>query len=467
MQLFAGAYPGVQATAFNGQEGTAFRDVLIDLLQADDDDGDITNGTPNGMAIVNGFAMHGITLISNAELLHQAIMEHAPEEEITLQAVVHLTFPFNTYLSGVRAFYRVNNSSEWESMLMTGTGGSNYSAVMPPQAPGTVVAYYMALEDINGQTSSVLPRGAAMQDPNIPNFIIVGAMVTATENGDDLHQLGPWQAGLPTDNATTGHWVWTVPIGSYSDVETLTGLVQPDHQHTPGGEFCWVTGNAASPTSPLGENDVDGGTTTLMSAPIDLAAYEEPIFTYWRWYVNNPPSGANPNADWWQVYISNDGGSNWVPVEDTKTSDRSWRRMAFRVRDHVEPTANMRIKFHASDSIRPGQNLDGGSLVEAAIDDIQLWDLEGSGIGIRENVALINALYPDPATDVLNVLMGVNEVKGLRFEIVDITGRVAMRPALTPAKQHTLDVSPLAGGQYVLRAIWENGHSERRFSVIR
>jgi len=55
MPLFVETYAGLQAEAFNGNEGEAYTDVLIDLLQADDDDGDLSNGTPHGDAIIDGF----------------------------------------------------------------------------------------------------------------------------------------------------------------------------------------------------------------------------------------------------------------------------------------------------------------------------------------------------------------------------------------------------------------------------
>jgi len=59
MPLFVEAYAGLQAATFDGNEGEAYTDVLIDLLQADDNDGDLSNGTPNGNAIVEGFYIHG------------------------------------------------------------------------------------------------------------------------------------------------------------------------------------------------------------------------------------------------------------------------------------------------------------------------------------------------------------------------------------------------------------------------
>ena len=74
LALFVDAYPGLQATVSNGMEGQAFTDVLLDVLQADDDDDDLLNGTPNAQAIIEGFAAHGITLFSYVNI------EHEPQE---------------------------------------------------------------------------------------------------------------------------------------------------------------------------------------------------------------------------------------------------------------------------------------------------------------------------------------------------------------------------------------------------
>ncbi|MBK8338896.1 MAG: hypothetical protein IPK99_02275 [Flavobacteriales bacterium] len=68
--------------------------MLLDALQADDTDGDLTNGTPNAAAIVEAFAIHGITLLTNAELLHDNL-ESAPHAEVIdlgAQLVLDLDF---------------------------------------------------------------------------------------------------------------------------------------------------------------------------------------------------------------------------------------------------------------------------------------------------------------------------------------------------------------------------------------
>lgn len=467
LDLFADAYPGLQATVPNGQEGQAYRDVLLDVLLADDDDGDLTNGTPNALAIVEGFAFHGITLVSNTNLVHEPLPASAADETIVLEAQVNITFPDNLYFGDTRLRYRLNSGSQWTEVVMDHLGGTDYSVAIPAQPAGTVVAYYVGITDSFGQLSAVQPIGAAQPDPNLPHYILVGCELIAMEDMDDVNQLGNWVGGLPGDNATTGIWELTVPMPSFSTVDE--SIIQPGLPYTPGGELCFVTGNASTPNAGPGENDVDGGKTTLFSDPIDMSDMVEPVLTYHRWYTNNPPGGANPNADWWQVYISNNG-QDWVPVEDTRVSDRSWRRHAFRVADHVEPNSTVMLRFVASDSIRPGTNLDGGSLVEAAVDDIQLWDLAPvAGIDERPTNVIVG-LYPQPADDVVNILLDGPQAAAVQIEVVDLAGRTVVQRRSPQGGQGSplrLDVSQLKPGSYILRLRWEGGGADRPLSVMR
>lgn len=469
LQLFAGAYPGFQAAIADGQEGKAYTDVLIDVLQYDDNDGDLTNGTPNGLAIVDAFALHGITLISNASLAHTPLSFANSGNQITINATLSLNFPYTDYLQAVNCYFKVNNGSYFTAPMTA--SGNNYSVDIPAQPVGTVIAYYLGAEDINGLLTAVKPVGADQPDPNIPYFILVGYQLKKTDDvGDFLTEFGNWQTGLSSDNNTTGTWEANIPVGSFSTVGDTSTAVQPYYQHTPAGELCFITGNASSTTDALGTNDVDGGRTTLQSSNIDMTGYTNPTITYYRWYINNPPSGANPNADWWQVAVSNDGGTNWTYVENSKTSDRSWRRYAFRVSDYITPTATMKIRFVASDSTHLGQNLDGGSLVEAAVDDIQLWDNVNAN-SVDEQMADNMQFYlmPNPSTGLVNIMFEVPEETDVKLTVVDLTGKQVMdlnmknlSPGLTNRR---IDLSMLESGIYQVNMIF-NGQLFSRKLVL-
>ena len=469
LELFSAAFPGLQADVANGNEGQAFRDVLLDVLQADDDDGDITNGTVHGEAIVEAFGIHGITLISDATVFHDDLRTADAWTPISIEADVLITFPSTEYLDRASLYYRVNGQSDWTSVPMTTSGGSFYSVELDGQPNGTSIAYFLALEDIFGQPSSVTPIGANRVDPGLPYYILVGYDLIATENLDDQSELGPWQEGQPGDNATSGNWESGAPIASYSDINDPSTICQTGEQYTAGGELCWYTGNASGTSSGIGDNDVDGGRTTLLGPTINLAAYQNPAVSYWRWYTNNPPSGANPKADWWQVYASGDNGANWVPVENTKSGERNWRRKLFRVQDVLGDVGSIRLKFIASDSLRPGANLNGGSLIEAALDDVELWDERSGNIVSEGSEEPLLSIWPVPANGLLNIQVNSSSSGTVRLEVLDMTGRSILQPApLTAgADVQRLDVSRLADGQYILRMHWANGSADERFSIMR
>ncbi|MEO8069467.1 MAG: T9SS type A sorting domain-containing protein [Flavobacteriales bacterium] len=463
LTLWADAFGGLQATAPSGQEGTAFRDVLLDVLEADDTDNDILNGTPNGTAIIEAFAEHGITLLSNVELDHTPVLTSTADDDITITAELTILSADQQYLGDVVLNYKLNGAAAWTEVLMTNTGGNNYEAQIPGQPIGTVIAYFLAAEDVFGFLSGVQPIGAAQADPNLPYYIMVGFDLKKTEDADNTSELGDWALGLPTDNNTTGTWTIDDPNPSLSTVDNSE--IQPDDQHTPGGDFCFLTGNAAVGEGP-GINDVDEGRTTLISDPMDLTEYENPTFTYWRWYTNNPPGGANPGADWWYAEITNNG-TNWVFVENSQTSERNWRRKAFRVQDYVTPNATVQLRFIASDSTHTGQNLDGGSLIEGLVDDIQLWD-NSDADGISElHGATIASLYPDPANDAITVRLELNGARNVSGEIIDPAGRIVTTHAFGDHRaMETMDVSRLASGTYLLRVRWDGGKTEQRFTVV-
>ncbi len=354
----------------DGDEGVIYTDILLEVLYADDNDADLSNGTPNDLAIVSAFNLHGITLLSNAVISHNPIQVANANTPITVNANVSLTYPWA--LGSTNCFYKINDASSWTNLSMNGV--NSLSVSIPSQPNGTIISYYLSLTDNFGNESAVTPIAAnliPLKDANLPNFILVGYDVMQVEDFDG--NFGFWQTGGFDDNATTGIWEIGVPIPSYGVYGDPSTICQTDAQNTSGGTQCAFTGNASSAQDGLGTNDVDAGHTSLYSPTYDLSAFVNPAFSYYRWYTNSPYSGANPGADWWQVMITDDG-TNWVYVEDNISSDISWRKFAFRVQDYVSLSNNVQLKFIASDSIRLGQNLDGGSLIEAAVDDLVLYE---------------------------------------------------------------------------------------------
>ena len=421
MPLFVEAYAGLQAETADGNEGEAFTDILLDVLLADDNDGDITNGTPNGNAIVQGFYLHGITLISPAVINHTPQAFANPIVPITLTADLDLFFPYTQYLSDVNCHYQVNNAT-WQTVAMTDASGS-FETTFDGFNPGTILKYYFTANDVNGSVGTVNPVGSHQAlFPTLPHITLIGVNEVGRHDCDNNEDWGTWQTGVAGDNATTGIWLLEIPIPS-TTVDVAPGtIVQTGDQVTPAGEYCFFTGNGTIGGG-IGENDVDAGRTTLQTTTIDLSSFTNPVISYYRWYTNSPPGGANPGADYWQVRMSNNNGSTWTYVENTKTSDMRWRRNAFHVSDYMTPTAQMKLQFIASDSLRPTVNLNGGSLVEGALDDFIVY--EDAIIGVEENmVNVFNVIaFPNPTTASTRIQFQLSKPESIEVLVLDAVGR--------------------------------------------
>jgi hypothetical protein len=90
------------------------------------------------------------------------------------------------------------------------------------------------------------------------------------------------------------------------------------------------------------------------------------LVEYARWYSNH--YGNSPYSDVFEVMISNDNGQTWSLVETVGPVEQAsgiWFFRRFWVNDIIEPTAQMRLRFDASD-------LGSDSNIEAAIDAVRV-----------------------------------------------------------------------------------------------
>ncbi|MFN0274842.1 MAG: T9SS type A sorting domain-containing protein [Chitinophagales bacterium] len=458
-----------------GSEGTLYTDILLEALIADDDNADLSDGTPREGEITSAFCEHGISLAGNVDIAHDPYsLPVEAETPILIESSIESDFP--EYLSEPEMFYRLNPSSAWTSIIMTNVGGTDYEVELPAQPKGTILQYYFVVGDESGCAGRVIPVEADNTDPNLPYFALVGYSLEHTEDFDTY--FGAWEIDpFNTDEAETGEWDINEPISS---TDGAGYEVQTNTDHTTGSSnICAFTGNASSASAGVGENDVDAGETTLRSPIFDMTDYEDPAITYWRLYSNSSPTSANPGNDVWQVRITNDL-DNWVTVERTYTEDNTeWRRNAIRVSDYVEVTSTVALLFIAQDSVIPSDptGFNGGSLIEAAIDDLQIWDTkpevidtttDTTGNSIAELENLINAIFPNPAADYVTVYFG-NVSAEMQITIINALGQAIRTETVSAVENKTyrINTSMLPVGAYTMNCKTEKGYVNKQLIISR
>ncbi len=170
-----------------------FFDYYYDVLETDDDDGDLTNGTPHYYEIVEAFGKHGIGPGLYIKIAHEPVKD---TEDSTQSFVVVATITSNVTLNpdSLMVFYSVG--AGYSTLLMNPTGNPDeYSATIPAQSYGTTVNYYIYAQGFD--------IGLIATDPDsAPTYVHSFSIGTDTEPPTIVH--------MPLEDQPDAAWPVTV-----------------------------------------------------------------------------------------------------------------------------------------------------------------------------------------------------------------------------------------------------------------
>ena len=193
-------------------------------------------------------------------------------------------------------------------------------------------------------------------DLNLAGCLLTRPPGTGTTIYSDTFETATGWTANPggTDTATTGQWVRADPAG------TTSGGVTLQLGTTVSGTFDLVTGAAAGASA--GENDVDGGTTSIQSPAITLPATGTLTlrFSWYLAHLNNATS-----ADFFRVRIVGPSTTTMVFTQAGSAANRagSWATGTASLTSFAGQA--IRIRIEAADAA-------GGSLIEAGVDNVTI-----------------------------------------------------------------------------------------------
>jgi hypothetical protein len=243
-----------------------------------------------------------------------------------------------------RVHHRISPDDPFAETALTPLGGEMFLATLPPAPCGVDLDFYFSARTVGG-TLVTNPGNA----PDAFHSAAIGVEVTPF--ADDFEEDLGWT--VVDENIQTGTWVREVPFGD------SPGAPSEDFD---GSGRAYLTGNAFF-------EDIDGGTTRLISPTIDLSTGTFTI-GYAIWFVG-------PSDDHLTIEISNDDGGSWTTVEIVDSIPGGWATRAIDPEDFVALTTTMRMRFSAEDD-------ENNSLTEAAVDAFLI-----EGIGCPEGEAIL------------------------------------------------------------------------------
>jgi hypothetical protein len=314
---------------------------------------------PDGIVISGQEIFEAVKFL--AQYLTQLLVFHYPDglpavvppDQATTIAVAITEAGADLDPNSPALLYRIGDNGAFTETDLTPLGGDRYEVVLPGAECGAQIQYYFQADTTR--------RTRVNSPPNAPTSFYVADVAITVLFEDDMESDQGWTVGSSEDDATNGIWNRMDPEGTiYRNQQ-----IQPEDDHSPAGSQCWVTDGRAGDIA--FSYNVDGGKTTLVSPTLDLADAQDPVISYWRWYYNN--AVLDTPDDVLEVDISNDDGESWVNLEccgpEGVLTDGVWYRRDFHVADFLEPTAQVKVRFVASDYAE-------SSLVEVAVDDFRV-----------------------------------------------------------------------------------------------
>ena len=427
---------------------------------ADDDNGDLGDGTPHHAIFCEAAQNHGFDcpeILVGVFVYHDGNPYSGDQSngyEVTGQAVSlggGVIDPGTVSLS-----YRVDGGG-FTSVAMAAGGGDDYVGTIPGQTWGSVVEYYLYAENDQG-ASGYSPANAPA---SLHYFQVDQTFVDEMESDTAWHG-----GGLGEDTAGTGRWERADP---HQAANSGGEICQPEDDHTAAGTDCWVTGAASSG---VGSDDVDGGKTVLYSPRFDLENATEVMVSYWRWYSNDLGTNDDPE-DIWLVEISNDDGATWTDVENTNASSNAWVEVSFALADYFAVPGTVVMRFTANDDVN-------GSLVEALVDDFTLsaiFDLTATDDGMSVSFRTeLGQNHPNPFNPQTAIKFSLEQAGPVSLQVFDVNGRVVktLADGRLNAGGHEViwngqdeSGSSLASGVYFYRLQAEGRTMSRRMVLIK
>jgi hypothetical protein len=370
--------------------GISFSEWFLETLIADDDDNDLTNGTPYFDKIVECFNNHriGTDLYTTLSFKHTQL----PDTKDTLNNyqvnfdINYIPLP-NAKPSPIKMIYQVNNEKTLNEVIATELEKGKYTASIPAKHYGTVIKYYFTAYEKYSAKNLILSKS---QSKLVPYTFLVGFNEVLR---DDFETNDNWTIGIPSDKATTGKWELAKP--NLINVNGL-GVIQPDKGTGNLGLKCFVTG--ALGTSSQYYNYMPNGTTTITSKTFNLIEYNNPVVRFNKWFYNYWYYNIIPSFGF---YISSDNGTTWKTVEFSSKPTLQWEGQVFSLADYISKFDSVKFRF----SVDVIKSQFTAWVTEALVDEFQILSPAKfiSDVSDNKNGKRILEIYPNPASGSVNI----------------------------------------------------------------
>jgi MYXO-CTERM domain-containing protein len=280
---------------------------FAEILAADDDDGDLSNGSPNFCEIHEAFLAHGLSDPGSSGLIFSPPVYSGASFAVPVEGTARCP---GSGATDAYLVHRPRSAPESETRVPLTLGAAGYEGELPTLADGEVLQYRIEIQLENGNTLA-LPHNAA--DPYYERYFGPVTPIYCTDFDDDPFANG-WTHALLSGSEREGadDWQWGPTLGKLGSGDPSSAFASD-----------FVIGNDLG----LGEN-WDGRyqgrkSNQALSPAIDVSGFDGVRLQYRRWL--NVEDGESDQASIYANDIpvwSNFVGATLGPIHH---EDREWR----------------------------------------------------------------------------------------------------------------------------------------------
>ncbi|HTJ84479.1 MAG TPA: MYXO-CTERM sorting domain-containing protein, partial [Polyangiaceae bacterium] len=304
--------------------------MYVEVLTADDDDGDLTNGTPNVCEIDTAFGLHGLRAF-HADTITPSVVPPT-QEGYQISLTLNGLYPQcseDQIASATITFHDRDKPDAAETLPMNASG-TTLSAMIPKVQDGTVVRYGVDISFADGGTMH-FPDNAA--DPEYEFYVgDVTPLYCESFDADPFANAG-WTHGLASGEMSEGadDWMWGPPNGNASNGDPETAFT---------GDA--VIGNDLSPMGNFNGLYQSDKINWARSPKVDVSAWNHVRLQYRRWL-----NVEDALYDHGRIYANDQvAWENLATTEGvTQHQDREWRFQDVDLTPYVGPNSTVDVKF--------------------------------------------------------------------------------------------------------------------------
>lgn len=314
---------------------TSYEEVLL----ADDDNGNLADGTPNKCLIDEEMGRHGLGPAAPGQplfALDHVAPEAQPDAGITLQISADLARPdcTNGDLDRVRVLYTYDGDADLDDFESVEVGGNNsgaYDVTLPPAPDATFVRYRLEVLDTNGDVVGSEPQGS-ISDPWFGLWVGTHETVFFADFEDDDDDFTSELVDGDTEREGANDWGWGMPQGDAGD---------PDMAHS--GNNVW--GNDITPGDNWNGAYQPNVHNVLRSPAIDVEGATEVFVQFRRWltiedgYFDTASVRVNGRTIWSQLAGSTEDEAG------NHHQDLHWALRSYDVSDLIDATGSIRVEW--------------------------------------------------------------------------------------------------------------------------